>query len=84
MRPMGIVVEPDVNVIAAELIRDIESVGRKEKLKTVVSSRQRLNPTIHRGLIAALENARRETATFEEQLSKIFTNFRQMEKPISV
>jgi hypothetical protein len=75
MRPMGIVVEPDVNVIAAELIRDIESVSRKEKLKTVVFSRQRLNPTIQRGLIAALRNARRDTANFEEQLSKDFQGF---------
>jgi hypothetical protein len=72
MRPMGIVVEPDVNVIAAELIRDIESVSRKEKLKTVLQSRQHLNPTIHRGLIAALKNAASDSATFRKQLAKDF------------
>jgi hypothetical protein len=75
MRPMGIVVEPDVNVIAAELMRDIESVSRKEKLKTVIQSRQRLNPTIYRGLIAALENAARDSVTLRKQLSKDFHEF---------
>jgi hypothetical protein len=75
MRPMGIVVEPDVNVIAAELIRDIESVGRKEKLNAVIQSRKRLNPAIWKKLIFALNNARRDTANFEEQLSKDFHEF---------
>src|ERR1035441_5283565 len=70
MRPMGVVVGPDVNVIAAELIRDIESVGRKEKLNAVIQSRKRLNPAIWKKLIFALNNARRDTANFEEQLDR--------------
>jgi hypothetical protein len=76
MRPMGSAVEPDINVIAAELIRDIESVSRKEKLKTVVQSRQRLNPTIHRRLIAALENAASESDNFKQHLSRNFKELR--------
>jgi len=75
MWPMGIVVEPDVNVIAAALIRDIESVGRKEKLNAVIQSRKRLNPSIWKKLIFALNNARRDTANFEEQLSKDFHEY---------
>ena len=75
MRPMGSAVEPNINVIAAELIRDIESASRKEKLKAVVRSRQRLNPTIHRRLIAALENAASESDNFKRQL---FNDFKEL------
>jgi len=46
VRPAGVVAEPDINVIASELTRDIESASRKEKLNAVVQSRNRLNPTI--------------------------------------
>jgi hypothetical protein len=74
MRP-GSAVEPDINVIAAELIRDIESVSRKEKLKSVVQSRQRLNPTIHKRLMAALENAASESDNFKRQL---FNDFKEL------
>ena len=76
MRPMGPAVEPNINVIAAELIRDIESASRKEKLKAVVQFRQRLNPTIHRGLIAALENAASDSDNFKKQLSNDFRALR--------
>jgi hypothetical protein len=38
------VVEPDINLLASELVRDIESASRKEKLTAVVQSRERLNP----------------------------------------
>ena len=57
MQPAGGVVEPDINVVAAELIRDVESDARREKLKTVVQLRNRLNPTIRKNLISALKNA---------------------------
>jgi hypothetical protein len=33
--PAGTVAEPDINVVAAELIRDIESASRREKLERV-------------------------------------------------
>jgi len=75
MQPTGGVVEPDINVIAAELIRDVESDTRREKLKTVVQSRNRLNPTIRKNLISALKNAARDAANVEAQLSKDFHEF---------
>jgi hypothetical protein len=59
MQPAGGVVEPDINVVAAELIRDVESDARREKLETVVQLRNRLNPTIRKNLISALKTARR-------------------------
>jgi hypothetical protein len=73
--PAGGVVEPDINVVAAELARDIESANRKDKLEAVVQSRNRLNPTIRKNLIAALKNTAREVAAFGEQLSTDFQEF---------
>ena len=67
--PTGAVVVPDINVIAAELTRDIESASRKEKLETVVQHRSRLNPTIRKNLISALRNAVKDGAAFGAQLS---------------
>lgn len=72
VKPTGAVVEPDINVVAAELIRDIESASRKEKLETVVRLRNRLNPTLRRNLISALKNAGDDAASFGTQLSKDF------------
>ena len=71
----GVVVEADINVVAAELIRDIESASRKEKLQAVVNARGRLNPTIRKNLIAALGNAALESDSFSHQLSKDFKEF---------
>jgi hypothetical protein len=71
-KPEGVVVEPDINVIAAELVREIESVSRRGKLEEVVRFRSRLNPTIRRNLITALKNTGSDAAAFEAQLSKDF------------
>jgi hypothetical protein len=73
--PSEVLTEPDINVIASELIRDIESASRKEKLDRVTHSRNRLNPTIRKKLILALKNSLRHTAEFEAQLSKDFKDF---------
>jgi hypothetical protein len=73
--PSEVLTEPDINVIASELIRDIESAGRREKLERVTQSRNRLNPTIRKKLILALKNSLRHTAEFEAQLSKDFKDF---------
>jgi hypothetical protein len=75
VKPSGTVVEPDINVIAAELVRDIESASRKEKLETAVRLGNRLNPTIRRNLISALKNMVKDAAAFEEQLSAGFREF---------
>ena len=75
VRPAGTLVEPDINVVAAELIRDIESAGRREKLKAVVQSRNRLNPTIRKTLVSALKDAARDVAAFADQLSRDFQEF---------
>ncbi len=73
--PIGVVAEPDVNVVAAELTRDIESQCRQQKLETVVGLRGRLNPTIRKKLILALKNSMNASAKFEAQLSGDFEDF---------
>ena len=54
--PSEVLTDPDVNVVVSELIRDIESQSRREKLETAVRLRNRLNPTIRKKLILALKN----------------------------
>jgi hypothetical protein len=75
MKPAVVVVEPDINVVAAELVREIESASRKDKLQAVIRLRNRLNPTVRKQLIAALKNAAKDSAAFGEQLSKDFQEF---------
>lgn len=50
-------VEPDINVIAADLVREIDSPARRDRLEEVVRLRNRVNPTIRKQLIASLKNA---------------------------
>ena len=73
--PPEVVIEPDINVVAAELTRDIESQSRQEKLETVVQLRNRLNPTIRKKLILALKNSLKHVSESESQLSKDFEGF---------
>jgi hypothetical protein len=73
--PTEVLTDPDVNVVAAELIRDIESQSRHEKLETVVRLRNRLNPTIRRKLILALKNSMKHVSEFEAQLAKDFEDY---------
>lgn len=75
LTPSEVVIEPDVNVVATELTRDIESQSRKAKLETLVRLRSRLNPTIRRKLILALKNSLKHAAESEAQLSKDFQDF---------
>jgi hypothetical protein len=73
--PSEVITEPDVNVTASELIRDIESTSRTAKLETVVRLRKRLNPTIRKKLILALKNSIHNAATCEVTLSKDFEDY---------
>jgi hypothetical protein len=73
--PTQVLTSPDVNVIASELIRDIESANRREKLETVVRLRQRLNPTLTKKLLLALSNSATHISKCERQLSKDFEDF---------
>ena len=75
LTPSEVVIEPDINLVAAELTRDIESQSRQQKLQTIVRLRNRLNPTIRKKLILALKNSLTETRFSEEQLSKDFEDF---------
>jgi len=72
VKPASGVVEPNINVIAAELTRDLTSAGRKEKLEEVVRLRNRLNPTIRKHLISALRSAASDASDFEEKLTGDF------------
>ncbi|MGB9512218.1 MAG: hypothetical protein WBU20_11060 [Candidatus Acidiferrum sp.] len=73
--PSEVISEPDINVVAAELTRDIESQSRREKLDEVVRLRNRLNPTIRKKLILALKNSLKHASESEAQLSKDFEDF---------
>jgi hypothetical protein len=73
--PSEVFIEPDINVVAAELTRDIESQGRKAKLETVVRHRSQLNPTIRKKLILALKNAKGDLGHFEAELLNNFREF---------
>jgi hypothetical protein len=73
--PSEVLTDPDVNVAASELIRDIESQSRREKLETAVRLRNRLNPTIRKKLILALKNAKTDVGRFEAALVKDFREF---------
>jgi hypothetical protein len=73
--PTEVLTDRDVNVVAAELTRDIESYSRREKLDTVVRLRNRLNPTIRKKLILALKNSTSSAAQYEAQLAKDFEDF---------
>jgi len=75
MRPPSGVVVPNINVLAETLLRDIESVNRREKLEEVVESREHLNTTLRRKLMLALRHAAKEYTAFEVKLSKEFQDF---------
>jgi hypothetical protein len=73
--PSEVLTEPDINVVASELIRDLESASRREKLEAVFRLRKRLNPTIGKKLILALKNAKTDVGRFEAELVKDFREF---------
>ena len=73
--PDGVPTELDINLIAAELIRDIESQTRREKLERVVRLRGRLNPTITKRLTSALRNLVKHAADCEKQIAKDFADY---------
>ena len=73
--PTEVITEPDVNVTASELIRDIESVSRREKLGRIIRLRNRLNPTIRKKLVLALTNWLKHAAESQAQLSKDFQDY---------
>jgi len=75
LTPTEVLTDPDVNVVASELIRDIESQSRREKLETAIRLRNRLNPTIRKKLILALKNAKTDVGRFEAALVKDFREF---------
>ena len=73
--PTEVFTDPDVNVVASELIRDIESASRREKLETVVRLRKRLNPTLTKKLVLALSNSANHLTNCEKRLSKDFEDY---------
>jgi hypothetical protein len=72
VRPKGRNVEPDINVIAADLVRELDSPYRRNRLEEVVRLRGRLNPTIRKQLIASIKNATKHLAASLQSLSADF------------
>jgi len=64
--------EPDFNVMAKGLIRDLESKKRNETQEEVALNLDRLNPTIWKNLISAVRNKEADLASFEKRISKSF------------
>jgi|CZKZ01.1.fsa_nt_gi hypothetical protein len=56
-KPQTTVVESEIDLIAADLIREIDSANQRERLDEVIRLRSRLNPTLRKKLILALDNA---------------------------
>jgi hypothetical protein len=73
--PNAVPTERDINLIASELTRDIESQNTREKLDEVVRLRNRLNPTIRKKLILALKNSLKHVSEAEVELSKDFEDY---------
>lgn len=72
VRPRDRNIEPDINVIAAEIARELDSPTRRDRLDEVVRLRSRLNPTIRKQLIASVGNASKHLATSLHSLSADF------------
>jgi len=72
VKPSGTVADPDINVTATELVRELASASRKDKLKEVARLRGSLNPTVRKNLISVLKDAATYMAVFENQLSSDF------------
>ena len=62
----------DINVVAKELVRDLDSKKRAEKLKSVFETRNQLNPAIRQELIRALEGAATELSALAKKFKKGF------------
>lgn len=59
-------------MVAADLVRELESANQRRRLEAVVQSRSRLNPSVRKQLILALSNAGRDITAFGDQLSADF------------
>lgn len=73
--PSDVVIEPEINVVASELIRDLESASRRDKLEKVTRLRNRLSPTITKKLTLALRNLVKHATDCEKQISRDFEDY---------
>ncbi len=71
VRPKSTRTEQDINEVADDLIKEIER--RHERLDAVVKDKERLNPTLRRKLITALEHEADEA----QKLLEGFTGFQK-------
>lgn len=62
--------EPDINVIAKESIRHVESKKQLEKLQSAVEERKQLNPAIRSELIRALKARAKAYLSLAAKLEK--------------
>lgn len=75
MRPPSLNAEPDINVVADDLARELESTSRRERLDSVVNHRQRLNPAVRKRLIAALNMVSTHSTASSRELSSDLQGF---------
>ncbi len=75
MKPVSRIVEANASVLADALLRDIESSSRGDKLKAVVETRERLNPTLRKKLMVALNHAAEEYASAAANLADGYQEF---------
>jgi hypothetical protein len=60
--------KPDINILAAELTQEIESVNRKGRLEAILRHQRRLSPTVRKNFSTALVSAAKHLSACAEQL----------------
>jgi hypothetical protein len=75
LRPPTLNAEPNINVVADDITRDLESTSRRERLDAVVCNKHRLNPAIRKKLIAALKEVSSHSSASLNELASGFQDF---------
>jgi hypothetical protein len=75
LRPPTLNTEPDINVVADDLARELESVSRRERLDVVVRNKQRLNPAVRKKLIIALKKISAHSSASLSEITSGFQDF---------
>src|ERR1035441_364879 len=75
LRPTPLNAEPDINVLADSLSRELDSSSRREQLDAVVRNKQRLNPAVRKRVIAALKKLAEHSTASLRELSSDFEDY---------
>jgi hypothetical protein len=74
VKPKGTVVgqdnaaKPDINILAAEMTQEIESVNRRGRLEAILRQQNRLSPTVWNNFAVAVDSAAKHLSACVKQL----------------